>query len=53
MYKQYPAFIKTYLHSPHIYNESMDELDRLEKEGKVFRLCPETTFSDIYPATAA
>lgn len=42
MYKQYPAFIKTYLHSPHIYNESMDELDRLEKEGKVFRLCPET-----------
>ena len=40
-YKKYPEFLKSFLERPERYNESMEKLYELEKEGKVFIIAPE------------
>ncbi len=40
-YHKYQKLIKTYLKRPDIYNESVTELKRLEKEGKALIIRPE------------
>lgn len=41
LYGQYPEFLKAMVRSDAEYNETLDALDRDEKEGKVFVLAPE------------
>mgnify|MGYP004459411707 FL=1 len=42
LYKQYPKFLNAFLKSKKVYNKQMDELDRLEEEGRVFIIRPKT-----------
>lgn len=42
LYKQYPKFLDAFLKSKKVYNKQMDELDRLEEEGRVFIIRPKT-----------
>lgn len=40
LYKSFPEFIECYSKMPGVYNLQMDELDKLEQEGKAFVLYP-------------
>lgn len=40
MYRDYPAFLDLYPQSPEVYNAQMDEMERLEKEGRLFVIYP-------------
>src|SRR5574344_348162 len=40
MYRDYPAFLKLYAQSSNVYNAQMDEMDRLEKAGRLFVIYP-------------
>lgn len=40
LYKSFPEFIECYSKMPSVYNLQMDELDKLEQEGKAFVLYP-------------
>lgn len=44
IYKKYPNVVKGLYERADNYNASMQELLRLEKEGKVFVIAPDTTF---------
>lgn len=39
-YKQYPNFVQAFIDRPKHYNQSLNELEKLEKEGKIFVLRP-------------
>lgn len=40
MYKSFPEFIECYSKMPDTYNRQMEELDKLEREGKAFVVYP-------------
>lgn len=40
-YKKYPELIKTLIKRPVIYNRTMDKIEQLEEEGKIFVIRPE------------
>lgn len=40
-YKQYPAFLKAAIKRPAIYNQQVEEINRLSKEKKFFTLAPQ------------
>jgi len=42
-YRRYPNFCQVMEHRAQVYNESREKLFRLEKEGKVLVIAPETT----------
>lgn len=39
-YRRYPNLAKTYMNRGHIYNRQMDQIERLEKQGRVFVIRP-------------
>lgn len=41
-YRKYPAFVETMLASPCRYNGMMDEIDELERAGRLFVIRPQT-----------
>lgn len=41
LYRKYPAFLAKFKAGPDVYNADMDELARLEAEGKVFIIQPD------------
>ena len=43
LYRRYPNIVKDLKERPAKYNESMQKLFRLEKEGRVFVIAPDTT----------
>lgn len=43
MYKKYPKFVESIISRPERYNKSLQELEQLEKEGKVIVIAPEHT----------
>lgn len=43
MYKQYPNFLDAFLNQHKIYNEEVEYIKKLEKEGKVFVIQPDNT----------
>lgn len=40
-YKKYPELVKTLIKRPVIYNRTMDKIEQLEEEGKIFVIRPE------------
>ena len=40
VYRKYPNFVNAVLHRHEMYNQELDEIERLEKEGKIFVLRP-------------
>lgn len=40
-YKKYPELVKTLLKRPVIYNRTLDKIEQLEEEGKIFVIRPE------------
>ncbi|MDE5946298.1 MAG: patatin family protein [Oscillospiraceae bacterium] len=44
-YRHYPDFIKTYQKRPYNYNRCIEDLEKLESEGKVFVIAPDTTMN--------
>lgn len=40
-YRKYPEFVKAFVTRPQRYNEELDEIHRLEREGRLFVLRPE------------
>ena len=42
IYRKYPQFAKALLDRPRVYNENLEEIARLEKQGKVFVIAPKT-----------
>ncbi len=42
-YRKYPEFIAAQLRRPEEYNQRLEELEELEKEGKIFVIRPEVT----------
>jgi predicted patatin/cPLA2 family phospholipase len=45
LYRNYPELLKDLLTSPERYNSMLDELDRQEKEGRVFVIAPKEPVS--------
>lgn len=41
-YRKHPPFVEAMLHSPDKYNRMMDEIDQLEREGRLFVIRPQT-----------
>ncbi len=44
LYRKYPKIVEDMEHRAERYNASMDELRRLEEEGRVFVIAPESTY---------
>ncbi len=44
-YREYPEFVKVSHNRPHDYNKCVEKLAKLEKQGKVFVIAPETTMN--------
>lgn len=42
-YKQYPAFVKAFLHRPENYNQQISQLLELERQGKALLIFPPST----------
>ena len=42
MYSKYPALVRTCIRRPVMYNRTEEYIEKLEKEGKIFVLRPET-----------
>lgn len=42
VYRKYPAFVSTLINRHEVYNRQMDELDRLEREGRIFIIRPDS-----------
>lgn len=40
-YKQYPNFVRSFIDRPKHYNQALTEIEKLERQGKVFVLRPE------------
>ena len=40
MYRKYPAFLETLAHRHEVYNNTVDEVARLEKEGTILVIRP-------------
>lgn len=40
-YRKYPMFAKTLMQRNHVYNQQMDLIERLERQGRVFVIRPE------------
>ncbi len=40
LYKKYPQLVQAILNVPRRYNAEMDEIDRLEAQGKIFVIRP-------------
>ncbi|MGN0154893.1 MAG: patatin family protein [Lachnospiraceae bacterium] len=56
-YKKYPNLVKSIYYRPYYYNKTMEAIERLEKEGKIFVLrptlaCPHRTEADRQKLTA-
>ncbi len=41
LYRRYPEFLESFHHRPMVYNDSLSELERLEKEGKALIIRPD------------
>ncbi len=41
MYKEYPSYLEKYNHTGDTYNQDIEDLEKLEKEGKAFLIYPE------------
>ena len=41
-YKKYPELVKTLIKRPVMYNRTLDKIEKLEEEGKIFVIRPET-----------
>lgn len=44
LYRKYPKIVEDMEHRAERYNESMERLRRLEDEGRVFVIAPESTY---------
>ena len=45
VYRKYPNMVKSFLERTERYNHTLDELEQMEKEGRVFIIRPETSLT--------
>ena len=45
VYRKYPEFVKAVYKRPDVYNHTLDEIEKWEKEGKIFVIRPSVPLS--------